>query len=375
MDALRGAAMVAVCVSHSTRLIGSWGASLSAALIVLGFIATPTFLLLSGVVCGYMSRAVPESASEFRWRFIDRGLFLLLVAHFVLWLTHGITLHGLRNSVGNFYMTDAVGIALVVGALIARRVDRKHLLVFGLLLFVGSWLIANSVSPRNDALRVSARLLFGIGDTTEDDEGYIVPVMPYLGLFIVGIAAGVDYARRREQGIGQRQVGLFCLQLGAICMTIAVAVKLAWLAAKPQVPADWSAVAYAVSSPLQKIPPGPVYALAYGGAGIFLAGLICLLSYQGPWRRLVSALAVIGRASLMTFVAQYWVYYLLAEIPGGRDEPWSWLAGLPVSLVVLWLLAYAWDRALCNRFLTLGLRRLALAPVAALPAREGREFP
>src|SRR5437868_12254682 len=130
MDAVRGAAMLAVCVSHSSQLIvGSWQSAMGVVLIRLGMVATPTFLLLSGVVCGYLSRVLPDTDRQFRWRFIDRGLFLLLVAHPVLSLTHAIALAAPNRILGNFYITDAVGVALIAGALLARRVRPRNSLI------------------------------------------------------------------------------------------------------------------------------------------------------------------------------------------------------------------------------------------------------
>lgn len=359
MDALRGAAILAVCISHSSQLVvGTWHSAMGTALLRLGMIATPTFLLLSGVVCGYLSRIVPESDRQFRWRFVDRGLFLLLIIHPVLSFTHAVALAATSLTFDNFYITDAVGVALIVGALLARRVRARNLLILGLLLFLGSWLISSSVSPHSDSVRLLTRLLFGVGEESDNDEGYIVPLVPYVGVFLVGIAAGIVHSQRRTHGAVQRQTGRFCVWAGFACMALAAAMKVAWLVARPYLPADWLGPVYGFMNPLQKIPPGPAYALAYGGAGIFLAGVICLLSHFGRLRSLISALAVVGRASLVIFIAQYWVYYFPARALDVSKLPGLWLIAMPVSLGLLWLLAFYWDRHGYNRFITLGLRRL-----------------
>lgn len=370
MDALRGAAMVAVCVSHSSQLVnGTWHSAMGAALIWVGMIATPMFLLLSGLVCGYLSRITPETDRQFRWRFMDRGLFLLLIAHPLLSLTHAVVVAAPSLTFGNFYITDAVGVALIAGAVVARRVKPRNLLLLGLLLFVGAWFISSCVSPRSDSLRLLTRILFGVGEESDGDEGYIVPLVPYVGIFLIGIAAGIIYSQRRAHGLAQLQIGRFCVLTGLACMVVAVGVKVAWLMAKPHLPQDWATMVYGLTNPLQKIPPGPAYALAYGGAGIFLAGIVCLLSHFGRLRSAISALAVIGRASLVTFIAQYWLYYLPTKVPGFSNAPWLWFIAMPASLGVLWLLAFFWDRRGYNRFITLGLRRFGEAQDAEVPVK------
>lgn len=359
MDALRGAAIVAVCISHSSQLVvGTWHSAMGEALLRLGMIATPTFLLLSGVVCGYLSRVVPESDRQFRWRFIDRGLFLLLIAHPVLSLTHAVAMAATSLTFDNFYITDAVGVALIVGALAARRVTPRNMFMLGLLLFLGAWFISSSVSPQRDSLRLLTRLLFGLHEESDDDEGYIVPLVPYVGVFLIGIAAGIIYSQRRTHGVAQSQIGRFCVLTGLTCMAVAAGMKVAWLMARPHLPQDWLVPVYGLMNPFQKIPPGPAYALAYGGAGILLAGIVCQLSHFGRLQSLISALAVIGRASLVTFIAQYWLYYFPTRALGVSNIPGLWFIAMPASLGLLWMLAFFWDRRGYNRFITLGLRRL-----------------
>src|SRR5690242_15488404 len=93
LDATRGAAMLGVILSHSASFLNPADGQLIAALVTVGFIATPTFLLLSGAMCGYLGTRNPDKAASFRSRLIDRGLFLLLVVHLLLGLTHATWVH------------------------------------------------------------------------------------------------------------------------------------------------------------------------------------------------------------------------------------------------------------------------------------------
>ena len=73
-------------------------------------------------------------------------------------------------------------------------------------------------------------------------------------------------------------------------------------------------------------------------------------------------LSVMGRASLMLYVLQYWIYFVPVRMQLLRPGYGLWLVGLPLSMIFLWWLASRWDRANCNRFLTLGLKRWMLRP-------------
>jgi hypothetical protein len=87
-------------------------------MISIGLVASPTFLLLSGAICGHLATSSPESDENYRWRLIDRGSFLLLFAHLALGLVPS-TWETLSRAIGeSFYITDAVGVGLIVAAFV-----------------------------------------------------------------------------------------------------------------------------------------------------------------------------------------------------------------------------------------------------------------
>jgi hypothetical protein len=370
IDATRGAAMMGVVISHSAQYLEAPKGSLAHALVTVGLVATPTFLLLSGVICSYLSSREQKTVSETRWRLIDRGLFLLLIAHLVFGLTHA-TWESASAALGrSFYITDAVGVGLLAAALLLNRASRVQLVVGGIAMLLGGWLILHSVIPHGSFERYFMRLLVGYEAGDDGDEGWIVPIVPYLGLFLIGMAGGLEYAARRASGTPQRWFARFCFIVGMFACVTAVTFKAAWLLSRPSVPEAWRPILFQITEPAMKIPPGLCYILAFGGAGLLMASAIVYLAGTAPGRRLVEALAVIGRGSLFVFLMQYWFISVPARALHYRGGPLFWFPLLLVTICALWLLARAWDRAGANRWLTLGLRRFADRLPSSAPSGE-----
>src|SRR5262249_19291780 len=110
LDATRGAAMFFVCLSHSAAYVSAQSAAFARGLIAVGMIATPTFLLLSGIVCGYLGNAEEVANDALPRRLLDRGLFLLLVVHVLLGFIHATWWPLVPAMTGSFYITDAVAV-------------------------------------------------------------------------------------------------------------------------------------------------------------------------------------------------------------------------------------------------------------------------
>ena len=103
------------------------------------------------------------------------------------------------------------------------------------------------------------------------------------------------------------------------------------------------------------------HGLFYGGIGVALVGYLGLLPRRTPqtlWIRVLERVAVLGRASLVSYVVQQW---LIDFVPVwvGFD---SWLTPatsplyLALTTLVMYWIAAAWGRRGGNRYLTLGLK-------------------
>src|SRR5688500_6240422 len=107
LDAARGVTMFFVFLSHFALLYFSapeqqvWRNGM----IRVGMIATPTFLILSGMVLGVQYHAARGAFARIQARFIDRGLFLLVVGHAAIFLA----LVRVEHWVFVLYSTDVIG--------------------------------------------------------------------------------------------------------------------------------------------------------------------------------------------------------------------------------------------------------------------------
>jgi uncharacterized membrane protein len=343
LDAIRGAAMVAVCVSHSSQFAGP---RLGGRLWTLGLVATPTFLLVSGFICAYLASA-RDTPGATRWQLIDRAAFLLVVVHVALGASSIAWASIPGPVIGSFYVTDAVAVGLLVATWAAFQ-DAKHVAALGVLLFVSAWIVSMFLERSTDGDSPLARLLFGLHGGARPGVTFIVPLVPYLGIFLLGVAGGRAYADRvREVSI--ERLARFCFTLGLVAAVVGVGLKIAGIA-----------------EPRQKIPPSLAYLLTFGGLGVSGAGLVFALEARGIARGLVSMLATLGRVSLVTFVSQAWLFFLLSRVWRGEPSPALWLAVFPLTVAIVWLIAAAWDRRGLNRRLTLGLRR----PHPSVPSRS-----
>lgn len=347
MDAVRGAAMLGVVLAHSAEYLdpGQHDA-LSAALVTFGMFATPTFLLLSGAVCGYLRETAAGDVRKFRLTILGRGLFLLTLGHLALGLTHWLwqpLAHAMWQSV---YITDAVGVGLTIAAFLPRQSSRRQLIAAGFALLALSWLATLTLDPTNAAELYALRILVGLHADTGEHPGWIVPVIPYLGIFLIGMAGGVDLARGRPM----QEAARFCLRLGIGCIALACLAKLAWLGAKPNFSPRTQAVIHFLTEPRNKIPPGPAYVIGFGGAGILLAGIVALRLQS---LKLLSRIAAtVGQASFLIFVLQYWVISVPAEGMGVHGGLLFWIVALTLATVSLGLLAAVANRLRFNRLLT-----------------------
>jgi len=353
--------MTAVVLSHSGEFLRlpDHGV-LSDWLVVIGMIATPTFLMLSGAICSHLGLREDRTESEARWRLIDRGLFLILVVHFVLGFTHALWEAASVALAHSVYITDAVGVGLIVAALVLGRLTRGQLIACGVALLVVSWTVSCLGAPADASTRFLLRILVGYDDHSyNDDAGWVVPIIPYLGLFLVGMAAGTEYTNRRRQGTSHDSIARFCIRAGVVSLLIAIAGKLCWQLARNYVPEGLHWPMYVLTQPFMKIPPSPAYLLAFGGLGLTTAGVLFLIASRQWGRPVAAAFAVVGRATLFVYVLQYWLISVPALVFGERGHILFWLAALAMVLAVAWALAWSWDRARGNRLLTLRLRGFA----------------
>jgi hypothetical protein len=351
--------MVLVCLSHIKHHFEASAPSLHWWLSTTTRVATPTFLLLSGFVIQYLLRTKP--GGKIALSLIDRGLFLLLVAHALLGLAELPEVGVAQWFFGRAMITDAIGVALFIAVLV-RAASVSALSWIGALLCISSWFVAMTLTVESEWAKRLGSVLFSLQSV--DTNSAHLPLLPYIGLFLIGMAlsASLEPALHASD---ERAIVARLTRLGLAAIVVVAVGILAWRTVKGYVlaGAGQQELAYLVRqtlNPSSKDPPSPAYFMFYGGAGLLM---LAIFFYGRPIRLILpmrQVTAVIGRASLLCFVVQDWLFFVIPKALGfsaTASVPF-WLVYWAGCVVALYGLALTWDRAQGNRFFTIGLKLL-----------------
>jgi uncharacterized membrane protein len=361
VDAVRGIAMFFIGVSHISFYLINDSGILATYARAIGFIATPNFLLMSGLACGYQLARSPTSMTALR--IVDRGLFALLVGH--LLVTASIVyMVPPGTAFEHIVITDSIG-ALLCMAPLLKQTSVPRLLWAGAAVYALASLLALAWHPATSAQILAGALLFSVNDGGMPDIGWTSPTFPYMGIFLIGVGLGkLIYQCRRDGRAEALSVRLAVA--GTVATGAALAVNIGRHFVKPWLsgylaPKNWADVVLTTINIRHDAPPTLTYALFYGGIGVALVGLLGMLPRRDTDTVLVRAArlaAVIGRASFVSYVAQQWLIDFV-PIWVGFD---SWLtpATCPVYLalttVIMFWVARLWGGWKANRYMTLGLQ-------------------
>lgn len=351
IDATRGTAMFFVCLSHFSDIyLGRVGAFQAQRwLHTVSRVASPTFLLVSGFTLGWLYRTrSPQRFSLFTRKLLDRGLFLLSAGHVLIWLAH----QPLVRREGTFefwgFITDAIAVCLIVGGAIVPRTGALARAGLAAGLYALSWTLFDVWSPTGSIAIALKALLFGIAPSPQHPHVITFPIVPWFAVYLLASVVG-------ERVVPTRGREFFKLLLGG-----AAAALLGFaghVASHRLVSNHVFTLEHPVTRLLsagQKFPPGPAYLLLYGGLGAVLLGVMAWLE-QG--RRLVRVLALCaraGQASLVLFIAQYFVYMAGLSLIELSWTPW-WPLYFAASALGLFWFGDAFQRRFGSRLFSVGL--------------------
>jgi hypothetical protein len=353
--------MLGVFIAHfGVGIQGRWRDA-ATALRSIGMFASPTFVLLSGTVAGYLLS--PPARLSPRVKLIDRGLFLLTFGHLLILGAHYPRIQRASDVFGQEYITDTLGLALIVAGISLPRLSPKQRWSLAAGIYSVSWLVGAAWTPRWYASRVVKDMLFGSPDRGEGFQSF--SIFPWFSVFLVGSILGERLAGPRSP---QRHAKLArrLATLGAVSIAASLALKVAYYVIRPselastwthasEVPTLWFEL-YSLTSPLNKYPPGPAYLLLYGGLAVELIAGCIAAEQRGKFTAFLVWAGMMGRASLVVFVVQFYIFYLiLPALP--QTSPWLLPAYAVAAAATLWVLAWAWPRYGGNQLLTVGLKR------------------
>jgi hypothetical protein len=344
LDASRGVTMFFVLLSHfaSTYFVAPEVAGWRWFLVRLGMVATPTFVILSGVLLGVHHHLASAGFGRIQTRLIDRGLFLILFSHAVIALPQG-------NWDLVLFSTDGLGVAMILGVLLVPGMRGYSRLAVGVSAYVVSWLAIYFWHPASGITggTIVKEALFGDLVPTALHSGTF-PIVPWFAVYLISSVFGERLAALYAQG-STRKVARELFYLGAGGVVTAVGIELlAWSLGTLRGPRQMGAALVWVG---QKSPPAPLYLLLYGGAGLLLLWA-CLVAEQRQWFRRAFRYAVVcGETSLFIYFAHFYLLWLGSYLvsPGGLARGFAYFA---TSTAVLVMGAHLWQRRALNRVFT-----------------------
>ena len=361
IDAVRGAAMLFVGISHTRYYVG---ADHGFALLLrwIGYLAAPAFLLVSGIACGYQFSK--STSRETVARIIDRGLFVLVVGHLLVCASLWYEVTG--NVFQHIVITDTIGLCICLSPLV-RHLSARRLITEGLALFLVTCLVASSWEPSSPPGKLIGALLFSIDGDDLRARGWVTPTLAYFAFFLIGMGIGRLIGDRSvDEKASAPALANRLLVVGTIAAGVGVFVNVLGHLAKPAMlhaiaaGEQWVGVLSTFMDARQQMPPTPAYALFYCGISMAVLGGLMWMLPREPARLLtgpVQVAAVIGRASFISYVCVQWLVDFMPRWVGldAFLTPSTALLYLGLVMVVVFLIAGVWDRRRGNRYLTFGL--------------------
>jgi uncharacterized membrane protein len=359
VDASRGLAMAVVCVAHFVdavvRNVGP--APVLLRLLDAAKIASPMFILLGGTMLGAAWRAGPQRFASLHATLRERGLFLLVVAHVLILAAHRPLLGSWTAAAHILFMTDTIGVAILVSPLIVPRVRPAPRAALAVALVALSWVVIFAEPNATTGLR--AMVVQGLfGAAHPGWWGYSFPIVPWLGLHLLGTVLGEQLELDGTSAGAHRDAGRL-LRWGCAALGGAAALLAAYGVARELVGPSSGLLhgAWALVRPFGKVPPSPGYFLAQSGLAMLAMALVFALTVRGRLAWLRARASDMGQASLAIFVLQYYLFYALLPAVDLR-APLALALYFVGSMALLLATAHAWTRARGNRFLRVpGLRR------------------
>jgi hypothetical protein len=351
IDGARGTAMVFVFLAHFIEACARAFPNRGHAFNVVTRVASPAFVWISGVTLAVLYAKSADWFKRTRDKLIDRALFLLLVCHPVIVGAYLMKVPTWHDALRVVFITDTVAVCLIVGVLAMPRLASRPRAALGVALMLASWILMVLWNPPVNgwAWRVKDTL---VGDWRDHWATYNFTPVPWMGFYLIASAAGAWFVRSRDAG-QQRRVRWLAAAVGIGGIAAAQALEVGGRAVAHLSAVRGYEAPLALLASAEKVPPTPGYFLRYGGLALLLFALVLAASDTIRGQRLLRWASLFGRCSVATFVLQYYVYCGLVQhlpAPAARWLPlhFAW------TVVLIWLVVRAWERANGNRLITVG---------------------
>jgi predicted acyltransferase len=320
-----------------------------------GKVASPTFMVLSGMMAGFLCAMRPDGFRATRMRLVDRGLFFLTFGHVVIAIAHQPRLGRFDWALYEVFITDTIAFCIIVGPFLVDRLGPRARLALGAVLFAASW-AAMVVWPVAWHAWWRAAI---VGELTPGPTYraniYTFPVLPWFAVYLASTALGTAFAARLQRG-GEIGAARLIHHVGGAAVLLALVCAKAGAIAREAGVIDPEGLVATLTSLSCKRPPGPVYLCFHAGVGLLLLAATMAVDRLGRldgWLRFTTRM---GRTSFFLFVVQFFVFnefFFRAHL--AMTPLWPLYFAATVALVAL--AAWWWDTGGYNRFMTMQILR------------------
>lgn len=311
-----------------------------------GSLGTPTFTFISGLMLGYFlyRKDRRELISQ---RYVRRGVLLLAPTH----LLNAIAVYPYYWEYYSFwdalihrwFITDTIGVILLTTPLLAVLTPVSRLMV-GVVMLMAWKPLDLIIISQSDVMLLVKEVLFGIHEEGEHILGFIHPLCPIMGIFLLGSFVGDRFAAALKESWLLRftkRLAWSSVAMACICVFILslwLVFKFQWLSLSSDVLRD-------MFYPHRFYSLLPLYLSICMGSFSLIVYRIEIQKRAGPVEEWA---AVFGRTSLFTYIAQYCVIQGMPSLAGWKENLsiFEWLLFVVGGFVVL----HAMARFYASRF-------------------------
>ena len=361
IDATRGLAMLGVMTAHFGWIFSDLHPEFQLGHILTKYldVSAPTFMVISGALLGYIYEKRERRLGDFALKLMDRGLFLLTVGHLVISAAY-IAYASERYGAMTFaQITDAIGLAILVGPLLVTRTSALTRVVVGISLFLMSWIATAGWLPESSTGQWIKDTLFGAELGRQSRWSYNFPVIPWMSVYIIATALGQYMAKLRRE-TNHSALLYRMLGIGGLLLFAATSVKALWIAASysgfaATLTDSRQALLYALTEFHQKRPPGLGFFLYTTSVSLMLLSLMFFFESRRVFRKPMSLLTAMGRNSLFLFLLQEHVY--VSWMWMAQPKLASWPLAYSVTVAAILAALYVWQKFGSTSFFTVGFGR------------------
>ena len=322
--------------------------------LLIGMVATPSFIVISGSMLGYFYETRKENFGLIRYKMIERGLFMMTIGHLLIAYARLADSENYWSAFSSVFVTDTIGFCIVLGpALYGLSAFRKPSvrLISGIVLFAVSW-VGILCWSLEGAMGIG--LKFAIIGAIENARelhplNYSFPLLPWFAVYVASTCIGEKIGQLRDPLVETYdKICHFLLRLGVSSLAGAALLFSGVKIVKTLFPGkvDWLSP---LGSPYEKLPPGPAYLMFYGGIGILILYLFFRFENRAVFERTRQMTATLGQTSLFVFLLQFYVYafFSLTKLDYSAFWPIYFLGSVAFTI----LISQIWLKKGLNRYL------------------------